>query len=210
MVIGGGRIVGLGRVAAGMPIISPSLVLAVLVGVFWAAAAVAVRVTSGARVPFVFLLAVTGAWAGDAIGGRIGGLFDAARIGDFRIVPASIGAICGILLVVVIAILAPAPGDENLEPDDSSRTGLAAMTPDGLASTARAAGAAGMASGLRLARSVRAARRGQGSDDVAIFIRAAAIGSFVGAAVAGAALHRWRPAGEGGEPARDAGTDEGA
>ncbi len=103
-----------------MPILSPSLVLAVLVGVFWAAAAVAVRVTSGARVPFVFLLAVTGAWAGDAIGGRIGGLFDAARIGDFRIVPASIGAICGILLVVVIAILAPAPGDENLEPDDST------------------------------------------------------------------------------------------
>ena len=66
------------------------------------------------------------------------------------------------------------------------------MRPDRLATTARTAGAAGIASGLRLARSLRAARRGQGSDDMAAFLRAAAIGSFVGATVAGAALHRLR------------------
>ena len=106
-----------------MPEIAPSLALAVLLGIFWSAAAVVVGVTGGARLPFVLLLAVTGAWAGDAVGGRIGGLFDLLRIGDFRLVPASLGAIGGIVLVVVLGVLAPAPGDENLEPDQDPGPG---------------------------------------------------------------------------------------
>ncbi len=104
-----------------MPDVAPSLVLAVLLGVFWSAGAVLVRATGGARVPFVVLLAVTGAWAGDAVGGRLGGMLDAVRIGDFRLLPASIGALGGIALVIVIAILAPAPGDENVV--DNGRRG---------------------------------------------------------------------------------------
>jgi hypothetical protein len=103
--------------------IAPSLVLALLVGIFWAAAVVVLRATGAARVPFVALLSITGAWAGDAIGGRIGGVFDVVRIGDFRLVPASAGALTGIVLVIVVSILAPAPGDENLDIDESPEAG---------------------------------------------------------------------------------------
>ncbi len=90
-----------------MPDIAPSLVLALLLGIFWTAAAVVVRGTAGARLPFLVLLAVTGAWAGDAIGGRLGGPFDLLRIGDFRLLPASAGAIAGIALVAVLSVLGP-------------------------------------------------------------------------------------------------------
>ncbi len=90
-----------------MPEIGPSLVLSVLLGIFWTAAAVLVRGAAGARLPFVLLLAVTGTWAGDAVGGRIGGAFDLLRVGDFRLIPASLGAIGGIVLVVVLSVLGP-------------------------------------------------------------------------------------------------------
>ena len=90
-----------------MPDIGPSLVLSVLLGIFWTAAAVLVRGVAGARLPFLLLLAITGAWAGDAIGGRIGGPFDLLRIGDFRVVPASFGALAGMVVVVVVSVLGP-------------------------------------------------------------------------------------------------------
>jgi hypothetical protein len=90
-----------------VPEIGPSFVLAVLLGIFWTATAVLVRGVAGARLPFVLLFAITGTWAGDAVGGRIGGPFDLLRIGDFRLVPASLGAIGGILLVVVVSVLGP-------------------------------------------------------------------------------------------------------
>ncbi|HEY4944849.1 MAG TPA: hypothetical protein VIH94_01745 [Candidatus Limnocylindrales bacterium] len=90
-----------------MPEIGPSLVLSILLGIFWTAAAVLVRGAAGARLPFVLLLAVTGTWAGDAVGGRIGGAFDLLRVGDFRLIPASLGAIGGIVLVVVLSVLGP-------------------------------------------------------------------------------------------------------
>jgi hypothetical protein len=83
------------------------LVLSVLLGIFWTAAAVLVRGAAGARLPFVLLLAVSGTWAGDAVGGRIGGAFDLLRVGDFRLIPASLGAIGGIVLVVVLSVLGP-------------------------------------------------------------------------------------------------------
>jgi len=83
------------------------LMLSVLLGIFWTAAAVLVRGAAGARLPFVLLLAVTGTWAGDAVGGRIGGAFDLLRVGDFRLIPASLGAIGGIVLVVVLSVLGP-------------------------------------------------------------------------------------------------------
>jgi len=90
-----------------VPEIGPSLVLSVLLGIFWTAAAVLVRGAAGARLPFVLLLAVSGTWAGDAVGGRIGGAFDLLRVGDFRLIPASLGAIGGIVLVVVLSVLGP-------------------------------------------------------------------------------------------------------
>lgn len=88
-----------------MPIIGPSIVLAVLVGAFWTAFAVLVTGVAGARLPFVLVLAMLGAWAGDALGARLG--LELLRIGDFRLVAASVGAWAGIGLVVLVSILGP-------------------------------------------------------------------------------------------------------
>jgi hypothetical protein len=86
-------------------VIGPSLILALLVGVFWTAFAVLVTGVAGARLPFVLILAILGAWAGDALGGRLG--VDVLRIGDFRLLAASLGAWAGIGLVVLFSILGP-------------------------------------------------------------------------------------------------------
>jgi len=86
-------------------VIGPSVVLAVLVGIFWTSFAVLVSGVAGARLPFVLLLAVLGAWAGDALGGRLG--LDLLRIGDFRLVAASLGAWAGIGFVVLVSVLGP-------------------------------------------------------------------------------------------------------
>jgi hypothetical protein len=86
-------------------VIAPSLVLSLLVGVFWTAAYVLVRGSAGGRLPLVAIAAVLGAWAGDAIGGRLG--FDVVTIGDYRLVAASIVSCAGVALVAIIAILGP-------------------------------------------------------------------------------------------------------
>jgi hypothetical protein len=88
-----------------MPLIAPSLVLALLIGIFWTAFAVLVTGVAGARLPFVLVMATLGAWAGDALGGRLG--LDFLRIGDFRLVAASVGAWAGIGVVVLLSILGP-------------------------------------------------------------------------------------------------------
>jgi hypothetical protein len=86
-------------------LVGPSIVLAILVGAFWTAFAVLVTGVAGARLPFVLVLAMLGAWAGDALGARLG--LDLLRIGDFRLVAASVGAWAGIGLVVLVSILGP-------------------------------------------------------------------------------------------------------
>jgi len=86
-------------------VIGPAVVMALLVGSFWTAFAVLVTGVAGARLPFVLILAVLGAWAGDALGGRLG--IDLLRIGDFRLVAASLGAWAGIGLVVLVSIMGP-------------------------------------------------------------------------------------------------------
>ena len=88
-----------------MPLVGPSIVLAVLVGAFWTAFAVLVTGVAGARLPFVLVLAILGAWAGDALGTRLG--LDLLRIGDFRLLAASVGAWAGIGLVVLVSVLGP-------------------------------------------------------------------------------------------------------
>jgi hypothetical protein len=57
--------------------------------------------------------AALGAWAGDAIGGRLG--VDPIRIGDFHVIAASVVAWAGIIFVEVLFILGPA-ADEDLDP----------------------------------------------------------------------------------------------
>ena len=85
--------------------IGPAPVLALLVGIFHTALYVLVRGSAGGRLPLLAGAAVLGAWAGDELGGRLG--FDILRIGDFRLVAASIFAWIGISFVAIVAILGP-------------------------------------------------------------------------------------------------------
>ncbi len=83
----------------------PSLVLSVLVGIFHAALYVALRGSAGGRLPILIAAAILGAWAGDAVFGRLG--IEVLTIGDYHVVGASIIAWVGIALVSVVAVLGP-------------------------------------------------------------------------------------------------------
>ncbi|MEA2578758.1 MAG: hypothetical protein QOD78_2346 [Chloroflexota bacterium] len=85
--------------------IGPAPVLALLVGIFHSALYVLIRGTAGGQLPLLVLAAFLGAWAGDALGARLG--IDIFRIGDFRLLAASAMAWVGIGVVSVIAILGP-------------------------------------------------------------------------------------------------------
>jgi hypothetical protein len=87
-------------------VIGPAPVLAVLVGIFHTALYVLVRGSAGGRLPLLAGAAILGAWAGDELGGRLG--LDLLRIGDFRLVAASLVAWIGIAFVAIVAILGPA------------------------------------------------------------------------------------------------------
>jgi hypothetical protein len=83
----------------------PSLVLSVLIGIFHAALYVALRGSAGGRLPVLIAAAILGAWAGDAIFGRLG--LEVLTIGDYHVLGASIVAWVGIALVSVVAVLGP-------------------------------------------------------------------------------------------------------
>ena len=83
----------------------PAPILALLVGVFHASLFVLIRGSAGGQLPLLILAAALGAWAGDAIGARLG--LDVLRIGDFRLVAASLMAWVGIGIVAIVAILGP-------------------------------------------------------------------------------------------------------
>ena len=93
--------------------LGPAPVLAVLVGLFHTALFVFLRGRAGGRMVLVACAAILGAWAGDAIGGRLG--VDPLRVGDFHIISASVVAWLGIGFVAVIAVLGPAPAAEEPE-----------------------------------------------------------------------------------------------
>jgi hypothetical protein len=86
--------------------ISPAPVLALLVGGFHTALFMFLRGRGGAQVLILLTAAALGAWAGDAIGGRMG--IDPFRIGDFHVISASIVAWAGLAFVEVLSILGPA------------------------------------------------------------------------------------------------------
>jgi hypothetical protein len=86
--------------------IGPAPILALLVGIFHTSLFVLIRGSAGGQLPLLFLAAFLGAWAGDALGGRLG--FDLIRIGDFRLVAASLVAWLGIGFVSVVSTLGPA------------------------------------------------------------------------------------------------------
>jgi hypothetical protein len=85
--------------------IGPGLPLALLVGLINTAIYVLVRGNAGGRLPLVYAAAALGAWAGAAIGSRMG--IDWLAIGDFALVPASIVSWLGIVIVAVLATLGP-------------------------------------------------------------------------------------------------------
>jgi hypothetical protein len=85
--------------------VGPAPILAILLGVFHASLFVLIRGSAGGQLPLLILAASLGAWAGDAIGARLG--LDVLRIGDFRLVAASIMAWVGIGIVAIVAILGP-------------------------------------------------------------------------------------------------------
>jgi hypothetical protein len=93
--------------------LGPAHVLAVLVGLFHTGLFVFVRGHAGGRVVLVAVAASLGAWAGDAVGGRLG--VDPIRVGDFHVVSASLLAWLGIAFVSVIAVLGPSPAPEDPE-----------------------------------------------------------------------------------------------
>lgn len=85
--------------------IGPGIVLALLVGIFHTALYVAIRGSAGGQLPLLAVAAILGAWAGDELGGRLG--LDLLRIGDFRLVAASVVAWIAIAIVAIVAVLGP-------------------------------------------------------------------------------------------------------
>jgi hypothetical protein len=86
-------------------VIGPAIVLAAILALFHVSAYVFVRGRAGARVPVLLVAAFLGAWAGDALAGRLD--VDPIRIGDFHVLAASIVAWLAIGFTVIVAVMAP-------------------------------------------------------------------------------------------------------
>jgi hypothetical protein len=96
--------------------LGPAPVLALLVGILHVSLYVLIRGKAGQRVPILILAAFLGAWAGDALAGRLG--VDPLRIGDFHLIGASVLAWVGIVVVAIVAVLGPQPPKPGPDPDD--------------------------------------------------------------------------------------------
>jgi hypothetical protein len=97
-------------------VIGPAVVLAAILALFHVSAYVFVRGSAGNRLPWLLVGAFLGAWAGDALGGRLNA--DPIQIGDFHVISASILAWVAIGLMAVLAILGP---DRRAESGTTSR-----------------------------------------------------------------------------------------
>ena len=94
--------------------IGPEVVLAAIIALFHVSAYVFIRGKVGARLPLLLIAAFLGAWAGDALAGRLNA--DPIRIGDFHVLAASVVAWLGIAFVAIIAVMAPARRATGSEP----------------------------------------------------------------------------------------------
>ncbi|MES2209007.1 MAG: hypothetical protein V4515_02340 [Chloroflexota bacterium] len=90
--------------------LGPAPVLALLVGILHVSVYVLIRGSAGRRLPWLVLAAFLGAWAGDALGARLG--IELLMVGDFHLIVASVLAWVGIIGVAVVAILGPQPRAE--------------------------------------------------------------------------------------------------
>ena len=85
--------------------IPPALPLALLLGLLHTSIYVLIRGDAGGRLPLTYIAASLGAWAGAALGNRLG--LDVIAIGDFPLIPASVMAWVGIGIVAILATLGP-------------------------------------------------------------------------------------------------------
>jgi hypothetical protein len=90
-----------------LPEIGPAPVLAFIVGAFHTSLYVLIRGSAGGRLLPLLAAATLGAYAGQALGGRLG---DPLRMGDFGLLYASLMAWVGLLVVTVVGVLVPARG----------------------------------------------------------------------------------------------------
>jgi hypothetical protein len=88
-----------------MPEIGTAPVLSVVVGLFHSCLYVLLRGTGGGRLAAVLVVAILGAWAGNAVGSRLG---DPLRVGDYGLIYSSLVAWAGIGIVALVSLLAPA------------------------------------------------------------------------------------------------------
>jgi hypothetical protein len=85
--------------------VSPAPILALLVGIFSTSLYVLIRGSAGGQLPLLLIAAFLGAWAGDALGDRLG--LDILTLGDFHLFAAAVVSWIGIGFVSIIAILGP-------------------------------------------------------------------------------------------------------
>ncbi|MFN8620543.1 MAG: hypothetical protein U0869_07365 [Chloroflexota bacterium] len=93
--------------SVGIPAVAPSLLLSVILGAIHTCIYVLIRGRIRAHLLLVLPAAIVGAWAGEAVGARIG---DPFRLGDYCVVWASVFSWVGILVVAVATTLAGRPG----------------------------------------------------------------------------------------------------
>lgn len=89
--------------------IGPSIVLSAVLAVLHVSLYVLIRGRIGARLALLLAAAFLGAWAGDAIGGRLG---DPVRIGDYSVLTASVVAWLGIGAVAMLALFGSVRGPQ--------------------------------------------------------------------------------------------------
>lgn len=141
--------------------IGPAAVLAVIVGLFHVSAYVFIRGRAGARLPLLVLAAVLGAWAGDAVGGRMA--IDPIRIGEFHLVSASLVAWLAIGLVAILSVLAPEAKPRTPEPISTTLRRTGEPAPSGSTGLAERAGGLEPAPGLEPAARLDAAEPDAGA-----------------------------------------------
>lgn len=88
-----------------MPEVAPTAVLSVLVGLFHTGLYLLLRGAVGLRFAFIGLAAILGAYAGQALGSRLG---DPLAIGDFGLLYASLFAWLGIVIIAAASYFATA------------------------------------------------------------------------------------------------------
>ena len=91
-----------------IPAVAPAIVLSAVLGAFHTSLYVVVRGAIRIHLLLVLPAAILGAFAGQALGARVG---DPFRLGDFSLTWASLLAWVGIIIVAVASTLGPTRAD---------------------------------------------------------------------------------------------------